>query len=386
MTTAATARLAATSPVFAYNKAKANDDYKALVCILLDGGADSIGMLIPKDEKSYKEYKEIKTDLVASKDAIRTLRGSDHGFHPNMPRMQRMYNNNNLAIIANVGALNKPISHKEIADNQALKDIPDNIFCHDKQHYHIMTLGNNDIGWAAKVADFLGDDLVNISTSGQNLMQYGSSKESFIAHDDFGKVYDPKKILTKLSSLGVDIDFDFDESKDKLSLSKQLELVAKLIDARKVANFPKRQIFFVKQEGWDTHSKVDSDKLIENLDRSFHAFSNTLEKLGLKDNVTTFSLSEFGRTLRSNFDGSDHGWGGHAFAFGGAVKSGIHGTLPKIKTNSPDTLVNSAVVPTISHQQYIATMVDWLCDKKVNLDEIFPSLAKFEKKTLDFIA
>jgi uncharacterized protein (DUF1501 family) len=385
-TTAATTALAVTTPIMASQKTKAKDDYKALVCVLLDGGADSLNMLVPKNDEDYNNYKKARKNLALEQNSLRELRYTNHAFHPKMPRMQRMFNSDNLAVISNVGALNKPITHDEIASFEALKDIPESIFSHDKQHYHIMTLGNNDIGWAAKVADFLDEDLVNISVNGQNLMQHGSEKENFIAHDDYGVVEDPKEILKKLSSLGIDVDFEYDKSSEHISLSKQLELVAKLIDAREKANFPKRQIYFVKQSGWDTHDRGDEDRLLENLDRSFHAFATTLEKLGVKDNVITFSMSEFGRTMRSNSSGADHGWGGHAFAFGGGVRSGIHGVLPQIKPNSPDAIANTAIAPTISHQQYVASMVDWLCDGKADLDQIFPSLARFDKKTLDFIA
>ncbi|HIP59786.1 MAG TPA: DUF1501 domain-containing protein [Campylobacterales bacterium] len=254
--------------------------------------------------------------------------------------------------------------------------------------------GNEDIGWAGKVADELNQDLTNISVGSQNMMQQGGEKTAFVAYDDvFGLIDDPSEIMKKLKRVGVDVNFDGDDTVSGKSLGEQLEMVAKLIEARKDANFPSRQIYFVRYDGWDTHDKSicegksceSGGKKIDNLDRSLGAFASALEQLGLSDKVTTFTTSDFGRTINSNNNGADHGWGGHAFAFGGAVNAGFYGKMPRIQRNSPDALANSAVVPTTSVEHYMATLVEWLGDGKIDLQKVFPNLASFDKKTLGFM-
>ncbi len=395
---ATTATLA--SPLFATSKSTAGEDYKAIVCVLLEGGADSFNMLVPKlDSAAYNRYKTARQDMALSRDKLLTLSKSSYGFHPNMPRLQRMFNHKNLAVVANVGTLNRPISKEEIvglkSGQKLIKDMPNQLFSHVSQRDLWMMAGNIEHGWAAKVSDELKQDFTNISVGGQNTMQSGGKQKSFIAHDNtFGLIDDPSGIMKKLKRLNGDVNFDCDDEVVGKSLGKQLEMVAKLIEARKEANFPNRQIYFVRYDGWDTHDRAICETKecasgglkIDKLDRSLGAFAATLEHLGLQDKVTTFTISDFGRTITSNTKGADHGWGGHCFVFGGAVGSGFYGKMPEIRKNSPDALANNAVVPTTSVEQYMATLVEWLGDGKIDLIKVFPNLANFDKKTLGFMA
>ncbi len=398
-TTAATAAVTMTSPMFASQKSTAGEDYKAIVCVLLEGGADSFNMVVPKNSTSdYAKYAKARGNMALKRENLRTLVNSEYGFHPNMPRMQRMFNHQNLAVIANVGTLNQPVSKTEIKEakkGKGISTLPNQLFSHVAQRDLWMMAGNKDIGWAGKVAEALNQDLTNISVGGQNVMQQGGAKTTFIAHDDvFGVIDDPTKIMKKLKRVGVDVNFDADDSVSGKSLGEQLEMVAQLIEARKSANFPNRQIYFVRYDGWDTHDKSicegkdceSGGKKIDNLDRSLGAFASALEQLGLSEKVTTFTTSDFGRTITSNNQGADHGWGGHTFAFGGAVKAGFYGKMPKVQKNSPDALANNAVVPTTSVEQYMATLVEWLGDGKIDLQKVFPNLGNFDKKTLGFMA
>jgi uncharacterized protein (DUF1501 family) len=397
-TTAATAAVTLGSPLFAGKKSTAGEDYKAIVCVLLEGGADSFNMVVPKhDISAYDKYKSARGDMALDRDHLRHLTKSEYGFHPNMPRMQRMFNHENLAVIANVGTLNSPISKKEIKlskKGEGLKDAPYQLFSHVAQRDTWMMAGDSDSGWASRVADELKSDFTNISVGGQNVMQQGGKQKTFVAHDDtFGVIDDPSGVMKKLKRLGVDVNFDADKNVEGKSLGEQLELVAKLIEARESANFPNRQIYFVRYDGWDTHDRAICDskmgesggQKIDHLDRSLGAFASALEQLGLEDKVTTFTTSDFGRTIASNDSGADHGWGGHSFAFGGAVNAGFYGQMPSIEKNSPDALINGAVVPTTSVEQYMATLVDWLGDGKMNLDKVFPNLARFDSKILGFM-
>jgi len=368
-TTAGVVAVTATTEIFASQVDTTGEDYKALVCVLLDGGADSLNMVIPKDAKAYANYKDAREHMAVERENIRDLTKNDYGFHPNMPKLQKLFNDQNLAVIANVGTLNSPVSHKQIADakkGSGILGLPDSLFCHDTQQSLWLKAGNKDKGWAAKVADELGFDFINVSVSGENLLQHGSKQNAYIAADE---------------EVGQ-------------SLDEQLEMVANLIATRKKANFPSRQIYFVKYDGWDTHDKPICESKesksggakIAHLDKALGSFASSLKRLGLEDKVTTFTASDFGRVITTNRNGADHGWGGHAFAFGGAVNAGFYGKMPKVEKNSPDALANNAIVPTTSVEQYMATLVNWLGDGKIELEKVFPNLASFESKNLGFMA
>lgn len=358
-TSAATAAMALSTPLFSSNLSTAGEDYKALVCVSLEGGVDAFSMVVPKEPEAYAKYQEARGDVAIHHDSLLTLRNSNYGFHPKMPRMQRMLNQNTLAVIANVGNLQRAISHDEVTQakkGQGISDVPHALFSHKTQENLWMMQGNTEGGWAGKVAQELGEEMVNVALGEQNLMQH---------HHDY------KTLVVDMADEG--------------SLEEQLSLVAKLLRHRKEKGFAKRQIYFVKFRGWDNH-KDKIGESIAMLDKSFGDFAKLLEKQGLQDKVTTFTMSEFGRTIRSYEGSGSRGWGNHAFVFGGAVNAGIHGMMPAIEKDSVDALANSAIVPTLSSSQYLASLVHWLGDGKIDLEKVFPTLASFEQKHVDFVA
>ncbi len=391
-TTALTAAATVASPLFASHKSTAGEDYKALVCVLLEGGADSINMVVPKaDMTTYLAYAKVRPETAHNREKIRTLRGSSYGFHPAMSRMQRLYNNGNLAVIANVGVLNRLPERGEIVSAKSEKDIaahPEQLYAHVAQQDQWMHAGNSESGWAARVADMLAQDRVNISVGGYNTLQYGSRYETLTLHDD---TFGTHPMMAQIKKAQVDTYFDPDPHTEGKSLGEQLDMVLDLLEHRKEANFPQRQIYFVSFGGWDMHSVSSDpaasrlmDQKVAYLDRSLGEFQGALERLGLAQKVTTFTISDFGRSIESV--GEDHGWGGHAFVMGGAVKSGIYGKMPRLVRNSPDALANGALVPTTSTEMYMAPLVNWLGDGKLDLETIFPNLVKFPAKQPAFIA
>ncbi len=170
-----------------------------------------------------------------------------------------------------------------------------------------------------------------------------------------------------------------------VSLGKQLELIAKILSIKD--NFPgqkKRQIFFVNHHGWDTHNG-DNKHQVGYLSDSLGAFNDALEQMGIENQVTTFTISDFGRSLTSNGSGTDHGWGGHAFVMGGAVKGGdIFGKMPAMRKDSPDA-VSNRMIPTTSVEQYLATIVKWFGATENELNAIFPNLGTFTQKDMGFM-
>lgn len=185
------------------------------------------------------------------------------------------------------------------------------------------------------------------------------------------------------------------------SLARQLQMIARLIEAgsRSASNGGfgmKRQIFFCQVGGYDTHSgqtpggantAVGSHaNLLAELSQGMHAFQRAMEQLGLSNNVTTFTGSDFGRTFPANGDGSDHGWGSHHLIMGGAVNGRrTYGRFPTLAVNGPDDTSTGRWIPTTAIDQYFATLATWFGVDNGNLSTVFPNLGRFSTPNLGFV-
>jgi uncharacterized protein (DUF1501 family) len=171
------------------------------------------------------------------------------------------------------------------------------------------------------------------------------------------------------------------------SLAQQLQMVARMIDASRNTDIgARRQVFFVSMGGFDTHDQQNANhaQLMARLAHAMRYFDNALEAIGERNNVTTFTASDFGRTFTSNGDGTDHGWGAHHFVMGGAVRGGdLYGTFPVYGTknvnnnnfdSSPDQIGNGSLLPTTSVDQLGATLGRWFGLSDGQLQDIFPNL------------
>ncbi len=180
------------------------------------------------------------------------------------------------------------------------------------------------------------------------------------------------------------------------NLAQQFQVVARMIDAGLTGTTGvQRQVFFVSVGGFDTHdgqNKVHAD-LYARIAHALSYFDTALGALGARNNVTTFSASDFGRTFTSNGDGTDHGWGSHHFVMGGAVKGGdLYGTFPVLGLknaansnfdSSPDQLSNGAMLPGTSVDQLGATLGRWFGLSDAQIADIFPNLANFNLSARD---
>lgn len=168
------------------------------------------------------------------------------------------------------------------------------------------------------------------------------------------------------------------------SLGQQLQMVAKLISISAELGL-KRQVFFVSSGRFDTHSGLQTvhPLLLRNLADAMRAFHDTTVELGVADRVTTFTASDFGRTLASNNDGSDHGWGAHHFVMGGAVKGRrFYGSAPTLANNGPDDIGQGRLIPGLAVSQYAATLAAWFGVPASSLAEVLPGLANFSTAPL----
>ena len=193
------------------------------------------------------------------------------------------------------------------------------------------------------------------------------------------------KIFSKLGS------YTLGEPKDPiktdLSVMHRLESIAKLIKIGKKRGL-KRQIFIVTHGGYDNHSNqtYQHSRLLRGLSLGLGDFNLALKEMGLQDSVTTFNISDFGRSTGNNGDGTDHAWGSNLFVMGSAVKGGIYGTLPNLTLGSDDDLTKKGrLIPTTSMTQIYATITKWFGADEDTLDKIFPELKNFTQKDLGFM-
>jgi len=174
-------------------------------------------------------------------------------------------------------------------------------------------------------------------------------------------------------------------------IAAALRTVARCISARNVLSV-NRQVFFINMRNFDTHGNqvldLDGRNFIR-MDAAIGYFYDTMAAMGLGNNVTLFTTTEFGRSIRSNGSGTDHGWGGASFVVGGAVKGGdIYGSLMDMATDGNDILNmgnSPTAIPTISNQQYCATLASWLGVPDSVLPDIFPNLNRFSPSKLAFL-
>ncbi|WP_456458322.1 DUF1501 domain-containing protein [Nitratifractor sp.] len=417
----------------------ADDGYRALVCVLLEGGADTFNMIVPRRKKSYEKYRKLRRHLAVARDSLLPI-DARYGLRGNMGEMQRLYREKKLAVVANVGTLVEPVTPRQVREGS--KKIPFELFAHNTQRDQWMfgdATGRSRTGWAARATDRLYPvsnparsyctiDTADVNTllfsggrkdplhltepniSPDTMRRYGFGPES--GGGAFGRVYQHLYALHQLDrnplqatmarqrirelNLPVKLEGLFDGVRDfdgfttgvhevGKPLGSQLELVAQTLSVKdRFPGRPRRQIFFVDHHNWDTHDS-DNEHQTGYLSDSLGAFQKAMEELGMESEVTVLTLSDFGRSLTPNGAGTDHGWGTHAFVMGGAVKGGkIYGKMPRIERDSPDAWYDR-LVPALSMESYLATLLAWMGLSKDELDLVLPNLRSFPTRDLGFM-
>jgi uncharacterized protein (DUF1501 family) len=168
----------------------------------------------------------------------------------------------------------------------------------------------------------------------------------------------------------------------------QLQQVAQIIKLRGTTGMS-RQVFFCTIDGFDTHGSQSWQQwyLLKQMADGLAAFYNATIELGVADRVTSFTMSDFGRTLQPSGSGSDHGWGSHHLVLGGAVQGGrIFGSFPSLALGGPDDAnTRGVLIPSTSLDQYGATLAAWLGVPSAQLTTVFPNLVNFSTRTLAFM-
>jgi uncharacterized protein (DUF1501 family) len=170
-------------------------------------------------------------------------------------------------------------------------------------------------------------------------------------------------------------------------LGGQLRMIAQLIVVRSQLGL-RRQVFFARLGGWDLHdNQIDAHaELLTELSDAMKAFHDATVNLGVANDVTTFTASDFGRTLVANGDGSDHGWGSHHLIMGGAVRGGeFYGTMPDLTVDGPDDTEQGRWIPTVSVDEYHATLARWFGVSDSDLPVVLPNIGRFATPDLGFM-
>jgi uncharacterized protein (DUF1501 family) len=413
-------------------------DYKALVCVFLYGANDHYNTFVPYDADNYAIYSgfrsTVATDLSMLGSTVlfpaRELPDSkQYAFAPQLPDMHNLWQQQNLGVLLNVGPLAQPTTKLEYTSGNAV--LPPKIFSHIDQQsiWQSLSPEGSNIGWGGQMADlFISENTNDIFTSisvfgdavflsGEASVQYNLTPDGSIqiapisgsvygsaavgasirqlitaghshlikrAHTDITRrSIAANEILTSALSTVGEISTPFQSG----SLSAQLRMVAQMIAARDALGL-KRQVFFVGLGGFDTHNNLNNDHppLLTEINSAMSAFYSATEELGVSDQVTTFTASDFGRTLSNNNDGTDHGWGSHHMIMGGAVNGGdYYGIAPELGNNGPDDVGQGRLLPTTSVEQMAARLGRWFGCSESELRDIFPSLPLFDDTNLNFM-
>lgn len=249
--------------------------------------------------------------------------------------------------------------------------------------YQIGTSGANKI-WAA------GNWFYGSDANGAALQKLLTQSSSNVLENEFAKVTQRSIALEGVvnSALApITLSTSFDRDGQGNNLADQLKIVARLIGARNAFGM-KRQVFFVSMGGFDTHDGLMTAHpgLMSKLDEALNAFYQATVELGVASKVTAFTASDFGRTLASNGDGSDHGWGGHHFIVGGAVKGGqFYGTAPHVSLTSADQVGQGRLLPSTAVDQMAATLARWFGVSSTEMSTVVPNIGHFATSNIGFM-
>jgi uncharacterized protein (DUF1501 family) len=434
-------RLAPLSAIATAEAAIPSGDYKALVCVFMFGGNDGNNTLIPMDTAGYGQYAAVRTTASGIQLAQSSLlpiqpanTGSPFGLHPALAELQALFGQKKLAVLANVGTLVAPTTQAQYSAGQR----PLSLYSHSDQQAQWQSAVSGSVagtGWGGRLADAVaaynsdGGFPVVTSLDGTVLFTTGTTSVpltipvsgsfalagyngtaaanarmaalSRLLATDSGNVYtgaangvgtqallrsaQVNPILANVNSSIAPLFANF-----TTDTAKQLYQVAKMIEARGTTG-AHRQIFFVQLGSFDTHNDQlnRQQNLFAELAPALKAFYDATVALGVGGQVTTFTLSDFGRTLQpASGGGTDHAWGSHHFILGDAVSGGkIYGQYPQLVLGGPsDAEKEGRWIPTTAVDQYGATLAKWLGVAAGSLGTVFPNLSKFATADLGFLA
>jgi len=432
------ATLAGASRFGALNALAQASDYKALVCIFLFGGNDGNNTVVPQASAEFNAYRAIRGNVALPDNSAQLLgvtaaNGTPFALSSGLAAIHPLWAQGRLAAVANVGMLVQPTTRAEFLASAV--PVPTNLFSHSDQIVQMQAgtpNGSSGSGWAGRIADAVAATNAastfppSVSLSGPQLFCKGEAVQSaslipgfdmgFYGMNPWPATAAAARQQGLLEILNLDSGLTLVQGanqvrKDALALSgmlrglasgtpmaaqfpgtsigNQLKQVVQIIQLRSQIGL-KRQVFFCSLDGFDTHGSQAWQhwQLLKQMADAMAAFHTATIELGVADKVTTFTESEFSRTLQPSGSGSDHGWGSHHLVMGGAVRGGnLYGRFPVMALGGPDDSGSRGVwIPSTSLDQYGATFAKWFGLSDTAIANVFPNLSRFPVSDLGFLS
>jgi uncharacterized protein (DUF1501 family) len=422
--------------------------YKALVCLFMSGGNDSHNWVVPTDATGYAEYAAARRELAVPASKLQPIftsgqaAGRSFGMPEELAPLRKWYEAGQAAVVANVGPLVRPVSKAEFAAGTAL---PQKLFSHNDQQSTWQSLSPEGArsGWGGRMGDILMSANAQpvftavsatgnaVFLSGSSVTQYQVSVDGPVAVNGlnagslFGSTGAPAALRRSLGDSGssaallqaeavrvmqrsinasallqtalpgvnvpaipaTPIVPGSTSTLDRDHLARQLRMVAAMIGAGPTLGM-RRQVFMVSMGGFDTHANQvrDQPALMSRVALSVDYFLQALSTMGLLDNVVLFSASDFGRTLVSNGQGSDHGWGSHHFVAGGQVRGrNVYGRFPSLAIGSADDVGSGRLLPATSVTEYAASLGRWMGLSSADVASVLPNIGNFSQAGAGFL-
>ncbi len=422
-------------------------DYRALVCVYLQGGNDGHGTVIATDPDSYAAFVTARSGAPGLAYPLSELlpitlqtpqAGRTFALNPSLGGVQSLFNAGRAAIIANTGTLITETSKTQINANSV--PLPDSLFSHFDQTAAWQAIASNlgsgeQVGWGGAVADAIEAMNMNsnsmftcISTAGNALFLAGQQSfqlnvtpagpipiyglqnppfglasaanplNSILTADEtnlFSQEYEivinrsmqaQATLVTAMAPAGEGGVANPPQYLDPMTnmladnpLAASLQTVARIIAGRAQLGVT-RQIFYVQLGSFDTHNNqaIQHAQLLTQLGAAFQYFDGLMVGMGLGNNVTSFTISDFGRTLTSNSNGTDHGWGSHHFVVGGAVNGqNMYGQYPVVGVDQVNDVGEGRLIPTTAVEQYAGTLASWFGLSDSQIRTVFPNFGNF---------
>ena len=415
-----------------------SSDYRALVCVFLYGGNDHGNTLVPVDASNYAKYAAIRGTLATAQSALAATTlapgtalpdGLQYALAPQLAPLKTVWDAGKLAVQLNVGPLVVPTTLAQYTAKSV--PLPAKLMSHNDQQ----STWQSDLaegatsGWGGRIGDLMlsgnGGSVFTCTSvtgnavflAGKTAVQYQLSSSGAVAIKGlqkalFGSSAAQAALRTlitgtqahlfadeysRVTRRSIDAEAQVSAALAGLpdlatafpgtTLGGQLKMVARMIAAR--AGFGvKRQVFFVSLGGFDLHDNLldNHPGLLTQVADAMKAFYDATVELGVASQVTAFSASDFGRTLSSNGDGSDHGWGSHHLVLGGAVKGkAFYGTAPATAVNGPDDVGQGRLLPSTAVDQFGATLATWFGVPDSELATVVPNIGNFTKRNIGFV-
>lgn len=425
--TASALNLSLVNKVLAAESADSLPGYRGLVCVFLSGGNDSYNMLAPGNA-GFSDYTSTRGQIALSQSSMFNITdegGDDYHLNGAMSGVRDMFEGGDLSFVANIGTLVERLSIADFGQGQK----PLGLYSHFDQAAQWQNSLPNvrggtiaGTGWIGRMTEILNDSINNGATmntnftmssgglllrsrsappipvvGGANALEIYENVDRIrnVINDDLETQYGTvlqnhynhvrEQTIEQVNELArLERETTLSTSFPNTSLGQQLRQVAVYIKVHG-AMAAKRQTFLVKQGGYDMHKGVTTrlSGNLKELSDALTAFNNAMKEIGCHNDVTTYTASDFGRTLSSNGTGTDHGWGGNHIVMGGAINGGqVFGDYPSVAIGSNIDLGRGRVLPTTSVDELSASLAYWFgVDNDGMMETVLPNIRNFKGRT-----